>query len=87
MYESARKNSLDNAAMQRRYIDEHVKGAKVSPHRAKLMGSDGSNTRSRGKNGRGGVNLNRPPQGPTTVVKYQDKYDFILRRFGATAVR
>jgi hypothetical protein len=87
LYESARKNSLDNAVMQRRYIDEHVKGAKVSPHRAKLMGRQGGGG-SRGGAGRNGaINLNRPPQGPTTVVKYQEKYDFILRRFGATAVR
>ena len=66
--------------MQRRYIDEHVKGAKVSPHRAKLVGG-----KTRKKNG--AVDLNQPPQGPSNVVKYQEKYDFILRRFGATAVQ
>jgi hypothetical protein len=86
LYESARRNSLDNAAMQRRYINDHVKGAKVSPHRAKLMGREGGGSGG-GRGGGSAINLKRPPQGPTTVVRYQDKYDFILRRFGATAVR
>jgi len=73
LYESAFKSQQGKAHLQNKYINDHVRGGvTVSP--AKAM--------QRGQNGGRDVQQ----QGHMNVVRYQQKYDFILRRFGATAL-
>lgn len=72
LYESAFKTQQGKATLQNKYINDHVRGSViVSPTKA----NRGSNSRH-GNNNSGKIN----------VVRYQPKHDFILRRFGATAL-
>jgi hypothetical protein len=71
LYESAFKANQDKAELQNKYINKHIRGGViVSPNK---------NNRNRNKRD---DNL----YGRINVVRYQPKHDFILRRFGATAV-
>ena len=72
LYESAFKSNQGKASLQNKYINDHVRGGvTVSPSRGRRNGP-GANAGSL--------------QGHMNIVRYQKKHDFILRRFGATAI-
>ena len=72
LYESAFKSQQGKTDLQNKYINDHVRGGvTVSPAKAMRRKRDDRNDH---------------PQGHMNVVRYQPKHDFILRRFGATAM-
>jgi len=72
LYESAFKSQQGKASLQAKYINDHVRGSvTVSP--GKVIRSETNQD-------------DLQQQGRMNTIRYQPKYDFLLRRFGATAV-